>query len=120
MSCLAQPVESVFNKSKKFEENSETFSENPSQTQESNKINGVQFRLRMTKNQHKRENYSNCHSSKLNSMNRLTVERGSENLSDHSSKSQKSKKNKPSRKPTPNDRELIQTALKTRTTVSAN
>ena len=40
-------------------------------SQESKKINGVQFRLRMTKNQHKRANYPNCHSSKLNSMNRL-------------------------------------------------
>ena len=37
-----------------IEKNSETLSENSSQAQESNKINGVQFRLRMTKNQYKR------------------------------------------------------------------
>ena len=43
------------------------------QSQESNKINRVQFRLRITKNQHNKSNHPNCRSSKLNQMNRLVL-----------------------------------------------
>ena len=75
------------------------------------KINGVQFRLRMTKNQHKRSKLPKLpfQQTEFNKPANLvsqpvqTVERGSKNLSDPSSRSNKSKKNKPSRKPTPND-----------------
>ena len=83
-----------------IEKNSETFSENPSQTQESNKINGVQFQLRMTKNQYKQSKVPKLlfqrteFNEPANLVNKPVqlVERGSQNLSDHSSKSHKSKK----------------------------
>ena len=118
---VSQPVQMV---EKRFQ----NISEPSLQSQEFEKINGVQFRLRMTKNQHKRSKLPKLpfqqtefnEPANLVSQPVQTVERGSQNLSDHSSKSHKSKKNKPSRKQTPNDLELIQTAPKTRTTVSAN
>ena len=83
-----------------IEENSETLSKHPSQTQESNKIDGVQFRLRMTKNQHKRSKLPELpfQQTEFNEPANLvpqpvqTVERGFQNFSDHSSKSHKSKK----------------------------
>ena len=41
------------------------------ESQESNKTNKVQFRLRMTKNNTNKANYPNCHSSKPKLMNRM-------------------------------------------------
>ena len=101
---VSQPVQMV---EKRFQ----NISEPSLQSQEFKKINGVQFRLRMTKNQHKRSKLPKLpfqqtefnEPANLVSQPVQTVERGSQNLSDHSSKSHKSKKNKPSRKPTPND-----------------
>ena len=83
-----------------IEENSETFSKHPSQTRESNKIDEVQFRLRMTKNQHKRSKLPELpfQQTEFNepanpvSQPVQTVERGSQNLSDHFSKTQESNK----------------------------
>ena len=106
MSCLAQPVESIFNKSKRLRKILKNFSKHPSQTRESNKIDGVQFRLRMTENQHKRSELHELpfqqtefnEPANLVSQPVQTVERGSQNLSDHSSKIHKSKKIKPSKK----------------------
>ena len=70
------------------------------ESQESNKTNKVQFRLRMTKNQHKRSKLPKLpfqqtefnEPANLVSQPIQTVERGSKNFSDPSSRSNKSKK----------------------------
>ena len=70
------------------------------ESHEFKKINGVQFRLRMTKNQHKRSKLPKLpfqqteFNEPANLVSQLvqTVERGSKNLSDPSSRSNKSKK----------------------------
>ena len=81
---------------KDFKKNSE-----PSlQSQEFKKINGVQFRLRMTKNQHKRSKLPRMpfHQTEFNEPANLvsqpvqTIERGSKNLSDPSLTIHKNKK----------------------------
>ena len=61
---VSQPVQTV---EKRFQK----ISESSLQIQEFKKTNRVQFQLRMTKNQQKKENYPNCHSSKHKLMNRL-------------------------------------------------
>ena len=81
---------------KRYQKNSEPSLE----SQESKKINGVQFRLQMTKNQHKRSKLPELpfqqtefnEPANLVSQPVQTIERGSKNFSDHSSKSHKSKK----------------------------
>ena len=70
------------------------------ESQESKKINGVQFRLRMPKNQHKRNKLPELpfQRTEFNEPANLVyqpvqmVERGSQNFSNHFSKSHKSKK----------------------------
>ena len=90
---VSQPVQKVEKRFRKISE--------PSlQSQGFKKINGVQFRLRMTKNQHKRSKLPKLpfQQTEFNKPANLvsqpvqTVARGSKNLSDPSSKNHKSKK----------------------------
>ena len=88
------------NRSRRLRKDFEKISEPSLQSQGFKKINGVQFRLRMTKNQHKRSKLPKLpfqqtefnEPANLVSQPVQTVERGSKNLSDPSSRSNKSKK----------------------------
>ena len=90
---VSQPVHPV-------ERGSQNFSEPSSKSQESKKTNGVQIRLRMTENRHKQDKvpkllFQQTKSSEpddLVSQPVHPVERGSQNFSEPSSKSQESKK----------------------------
>ena len=90
---VSQPVQTV---EKRFQKNFKT----SLQSQEFKKINGVQFRLRMTKNQHKQRKLPTLpfqqtefsEPANLVSQPVQPVERGSQNLLEPSSKSHKSKK----------------------------
>ena len=82
------------------EKGSQNFSEPSSKSQESKKTNGVQIQLRMTENRHKRcqrpkllfQQTEFSETDDLVSQPVHPVERGSQNFSDPSSKSQESKK----------------------------
>ena len=88
------------NWSRRLRKDFEKISEPSLQSQGFKKINGVQFRLQMTKNQHKRSKLPKLpfQQTEFNELANLvsqpvqTVERGSKNLSDPSSKSNKSNK----------------------------
>ena len=95
-----EPDGSVSQQVQKVEKRFQKISEPSLQSQGFKKINRVQFRLRMTKNQHKRSKLPKLlfQQTEFNELVNLvsqpvhTVERGSQNLSDPSSKSHKSKK----------------------------
>ena len=88
------------NRSKRLRKDFKKNSELSLQIQGFKKINGVQFRLRMTKNQHKRSKLPKLpfQQTEFNKPDNMvskpvqTVERGSKNFSDPSSRSNKSKK----------------------------
>ena len=88
------------NRSRRLRKDFEKISEPSLQIQGFKKINGVQFRLRMTKNQHKRSKLPKLpfqqtefnEPANLVSQPVQTVERGSNNFSDPSSRSNKSNK----------------------------
>ena len=88
------------NRSRRLRKDLEKISEPSLQSQGFKKINGVQFRLRMTKNQHKRSKLPKLsfqqtefnEPANLVSQPVQTVESGSKNLSYPSSRSNKSKK----------------------------
>ena len=88
------------NRSRRLRKDFKKISEPSLQSQGFKKINGVQFRLRMTKNQHKRSKLPKLpfqqteFNEPANLVSQLvqTVERGSKNLSDPSSRSNKSNK----------------------------
>ena len=90
------------NRFRRLRKDFEKISEPSLQSQGFKKINGVQFRLRMTKNQHKRSKLPKLpfqqtefnEPANLVSQPIQTVERGSKNLSDPSLRSNKSKKTK--------------------------
>ena len=88
------------NRSRRLRKDFEKISEPSLQSQGFKKINKVQFRLRMTKNQHKRSKLPRLpfqqtefnEPANLVSQQVQTVDRGSKTLSDPSSRSNKSKK----------------------------
>ena len=88
------------NRSRRFRKYFKKISEPCLQSQGFKKINGVQFRLRITRNQHKRSKLPKLpfqqtefnEPANLVSQPVQTVERGSKNFSDPSSRSNKSKK----------------------------
>ena len=97
---FSEPADLVSQLVNPVERGSQNFSEPSSKSQESKKINGVQIRLRMTKNRHKRcqrpkllfQQTEFSEQADLVSQPVQPVERGSQNLSEPSSKSQESKK----------------------------
>ena len=88
------------NRSRRLRKDFKKISKPSLQSQGFKNINGVQFRLQMTKNQHKRSKLPKLsfqqtefnEPANLVSQPVQTVERGSKNLSDPSSRSQKNKK----------------------------
>ena len=93
-------VDRFANRSRRLRKDFKKKSEPSLQSQGFKKINGVQFRLRMTKNQHKQSKLPKLpfqqtefnEPANLVSQPAQTVKRGSKNLSDPSSRSNKSKK----------------------------